>query len=100
MADETQVTDIVEETVETAGTVETALTEQPADEQAIDWDAMPSDEAAPPVVEETAPVVDYPAPRGAWDFTNRQRVILALLIWLNILMFIVGYLAVTGRLRI
>lgn len=48
----------------------------------------------------TTYVATAPASRGAWDFTNAQRVILAILIWLNILMFAVGYLAVTGRLAV
>jgi len=35
--------------------------------------------------------------RGAWDFTDAQRIVLSLLLWLNIIMLTVGYLALTGQ---
>lgn len=53
------------------------------------------EEAAMPVAETT---VVYPVARGAWDFTDRQRIVLALLLWLNLMMLGLGYLALTGRL--
>lgn len=64
-----------------------------------DWDTPAAEET--PVIDAPMPEpVVVPAPRGAWEFTDAQRLILALLLWLNLLMFAVGYLAVTGRLRI
>lgn len=97
MADDARDTDVVEVTRTTV--VET--TETVAAEPAIDWDAAPAETV---IVETGAPVaVAYVAPpsaRGRWDFTSRQRVILAILIWLNILMFVVGYLAVTGHIAL
>lgn len=64
-------------------------------ESAIDWENLPEDESAPPVAE---PLVDHPVVRGPWDFTDTQRIILAVLIWLNLMMLGLGYLAITGRL--
>ncbi len=58
----------------------------------VDWDASP-------VIAETE-VVTYHVPRGAWDFTNFQRVILAILIWLNIIVLVIGYLVFSGKLSI
>jgi hypothetical protein len=72
-------------------------------EPVIDWDAAPATgEVVDSTVVATAapPVQTYAAPRGPWDFTNSQRIILALLIWLNLLMLAVGYLAITGQIRI
>ncbi len=63
-------------------------------EPAIDWENLPENEAAPSVDE---PDVIYPAARGPWDFTDTQRIILALLIWLNLMMLGLGYLAITGQ---
>ena len=63
-------------------------------EPAIDWENLPENESAPPVAE---PYVTYPAARGRWDFTDNQRIVLALLIWLNLMMLGLGYLAITGR---
>ena len=56
---------------------------------------IPVDEEAATSVAETTVV--YPAARGAWDFTDRQRIVLALLLWLNLMMLGLGYLAITGR---
>ena len=71
---------------------------------AVDWDAPPvyvehETIVATSVVApaDTAPVVPV---RGQWDFTDAQRIILALLIWLNILVLGVGYLALTGQLLV
>lgn len=108
MTDEVQGTDTVEVTSETVVVADTATAAETvvasettvASEPVIDWDAAPAAEMSAPVGETAEPVAVYPAPRGTWDFTNNQRVILAILIWLNILMFAVGYLAVTGRLQI
>lgn len=64
-------------------------------ESAIDWENLPENESTPPVAE---PVVVYPVARGPWDFTDTQRIILAVLLWLNLMMLGLGYLAITGRL--
>ncbi len=72
-------------------------------EPVLDWDAAP---AAGEVVDNSViapaapPVQTYAVARGPWDFTNSQRIILALLIWLNLIMLAVGYLAITGWIRI
>lgn len=42
-------------------------------------------------------MVAYRAPRGTWDFNEGQRIALSFLIWLNIIVFVVGYLAITGQ---
>ncbi len=91
MNDENQATRVVETTTRTVTEDVTVATEP-----VIDWDAAPAT-----VVETQEEVVTvYPAGRGPWDFTDSQRIVLALLIWLNLLMFAVGYLAVTGQLMI
>ena len=72
-------------------------------ETVIDWDAAPAaGEVVDSAVVATAAPPDqtYAVARGPWDFTNSQRIILALLIWLNLLMLAVGYLAITGWIRI
>lgn len=76
-------------------TTETTTVTEPV----IDWDAAPADQQYIDAYG-SEPVVAYRPPRGRWDFTNPQRVILALLIWLNIIMLFVGYMAITGRLTI
>jgi hypothetical protein len=43
------------------------------------------------------PTQTYRAPRGKWDFTDGQRIIIAFLIWLNIIVLFIGYLAVTDQ---
>lgn len=45
-----------------------------------------------------SPVATYYAPRGKWDFTEGQRIVTGVLIWLNILVLIAGYMALTGYL--
>jgi len=45
-------------------------------------------------------VTTYPAPRGAWDFTEAQRIALSFLIWLNIIVIVVGYRALTGHISL
>ncbi len=67
---------------------------------AVDWDSAPVYEEA--VREETVVTAVQPAhkPRGRWDFTNAQRIILALLLWLNIMVIVLGILLVTGRLTL
>lgn len=42
----------------------------------------------------------YRAPRGAWDFTEGQRIVIGILIWLIIIVLTIAYLAVTGQLPI
>ncbi len=71
----------------------------------VDWENPPQPvtvvSSEQIVVSETAvaePAVAYAAPRGTWDFTDTQRIVLALLIWLNLMMLGLGYLALTGRL--
>ena len=91
MNDETQATRVVETTTQTVTEDVTVATEP-----VIDWDAAPV-----AVVETQEEVVTvYPVARGPWEFTDSQRIVLALLIWLNLLMLAVGYLAVTGQLMI
>lgn len=94
MSDEIRETGTMEAT-------QTVVTETGATvaEPVIDWDAAPTgDQNIDDYYPETA-VANRP-PRGRWDFTNRQRVVLALLIWLNLMMFFITYLAVTGKLNI
>jgi hypothetical protein len=43
------------------------------------------------------PTQTYRAPRGKWDFTDGQRIVIGFLIWLNIIILFIGYLAVTGQ---
>ena len=62
-----------------------------------------SDEAREIEYSETVPadsyeMTTYPAPRGAWDFTNPQRIAIAILLWLNIVVLVVGYLILSGQL--
>ena len=72
---------------------------------AVDWDAAPvyveheTVVATAPVASAVAPAAVVPA-RGRWDFTDAQRIILGLLIWRNILVLAVGYLALTGQLQV
>jgi hypothetical protein len=108
MADETQTTDVVEtqttEVVEVTRTVEATPETPAASEPAVDWDAAPVYEET--VVEETTIVTAdvqpdatvYAAPRGRWDFTDPQRIIIGVLLWLNILVIVMAYLAVSGQL--
>ena len=92
-------TEVVHDEVVQAGQIMTMETTV----SAVDWDAAPvyvenetvvATAAVAPVAE---PVAVVPA-RGRWDFTDAQRIILALLIWLNILVLGIGYLALTGQL--
>ena len=90
MADETETAEVVE----VAETV--AVTSETADSVTEETAVM----TAEPVVEESIEVETRPAPRGPWDFTNSQRVILALLLWLNLMVLAIGILIVTGYLTI
>ena len=67
---------------------------------AIDWESGPVYREA--VYEETVVTEVHPArvPRGRWDFTNAQRIILAILLWLNIMVLVLGVLLITGRLAL
>lgn len=85
------------ESMEVAQTVTTEATS--VAEPVIDWDAAPAGEQYVDAYG-AEPVVTYRAPRGRWDFTDSQRIVLALLIWLNLMMLFIGYMAITGRLRI
>jgi hypothetical protein len=38
--------------------------------------------------------------RGPWDFTDAQRIVIAVLLWLNIIVLILAFLALTGRISI
>jgi hypothetical protein len=42
--------------------------------------------------------VTYYAPRGKWQFTDAQRIIIAVLLWLNIIILTMAVLAVLGLL--
>lgn len=96
MAGEIQETEVV---AMPGSTVVVANTED-ATGPVIDWDAAPVVDPAVDLTSEPEVVAVYPAPRGPWDFTDTQRIVLAVLIWLNILMFAVGYLTVTGHLSV
>ncbi len=48
------------------------------------------------MIEETDEVVVYSAPRGTWDFTDAQRIIIAVLLWLNIIVLTLAVLLITG----
>jgi len=50
------------------------------------------------MIEETDDVIVYTAPRGKWDFTDAQRIIIAVLLWLNIIILVLAVLIVTGLL--
>ena len=50
------------------------------------------------MIEQTDEVVVYSAPRGKWDFTDAQRIIIALLLWLNIIVLVMAVLVVLGLL--
>jgi hypothetical protein len=39
-------------------------------------------------------------PPSRWDFTEGQRIIIGFLLWLNILVLVVIYLAFTGQLAL
>lgn len=96
MSDEIHDTSKVEVTRTTVAEEVTIASSGPV----VDWDNPPQP-AAVTVSEETVvagPAVTYAPPRGPWDFTDTQRIILALLIWLNLMMLGLGYLALTGRL--
>lgn len=49
------------------------------------------------MTEEPDEVTTY-APRGKWDFTDAQRIIIAILLWLNIIVVVIAVLAITGML--
>jgi len=51
------------------------------------------------MIEETDEVVVYTAPRGKWEFTDAQRIIIAILLWLNIIILTLAVLAVLGMLN-
>lgn len=51
------------------------------------------------MIEETDEVV-YAAPRGKWQFTDAQRIIIAVLLWLNIIILTLAVLLVTGLLTV
>jgi len=66
---------------------------------AVDWDSaggiQPGDiNAEPP------PAQTYRPPRSKWDFTDGQRIVIGVLIWLNIIVLVIGYLAITGQLTL
>lgn len=93
-------TEVVHSEVVPAGQIMTAETTV----SAVDWDVAPAY-----VEHETSVTTSIVAPadttpvvpvRGRWDFTDAQRIVLALLIWLNILVLGVGYLALTGQLLV
>lgn len=50
------------------------------------------------MIEQTDEAVVYSAPRGKWDFTDAQRIIIAVLLWLNIIILVMAVLAVLGML--
>lgn len=51
------------------------------------------------MIDEQDEVTSY-APRGKWDFTGAQRIILAILLWLNIIVLALAILLITGWLTV
>ena len=102
MADETETTEVVEVAETVAVTSETAdsVTSETADSVTEETTVMTAGPVVEESVEESIEVETRPAPRGPWDFTNSQRVILALLLWLNLMVLAIGILIVTGYLTI
>jgi hypothetical protein len=99
MTDETNETEVVEvtrtvEVTETAAGAP-AIAESTAivHEEVVAETTVAQTYAAPEPVD-----VTYRAPRGAWDFTDGQRIVIGVLLWLNIIVLVVGYLALTGQL--
>lgn len=45
---------------------------------------------------EETDVVTIHAPRGKWDFTDAQRIIIGILLWLNIIVLAIIVLAILG----
>jgi len=39
-------------------------------------------------------------PRGKWEFTDSQRIVIGVLLWLNILILVLVVLVLTGQLAI
>ncbi|MFO7664449.1 MAG: hypothetical protein R6X18_17910 [Chloroflexota bacterium] len=68
--------------------------DEPAGES--DWVPVAADQDSY-VYEISPPTSIYYAPRGKWDFTDSQLIVIGLLIWLNIIILFVGYLAITGQ---
>ena len=94
--------EIVETEVVAVTQTVTVVEDAAAEEMVVDWNAAPVYEETvveTSLVETTeAPTTTYFAPRGPWDFTDAQRIIIGVLLWLNILVAVTGYLALTGRL--
>lgn len=82
---------VTEETTADGATAATAVV---TNESVIDWDAAPAYDEP---VEVAAPVSP---PRGRWDFTDGQRIVLSVLIWLNIIVLIIGIQVVVGGLML
>lgn len=88
--------------VQTTETTEVTVTSETAAAPVIDWDAAPAYQETVSETTVTETVVDYPvgatyAPRGRWDFTDGQRIVIGLLVWLNIIVLTLGVLIVTGQ---
>ncbi|HOU41890.1 MAG TPA: hypothetical protein PK829_11545 [Promineifilum sp.] len=47
------------------------------------------------MTEETDEMTTY-APRGKWDFSDAQRIIIGLLLWLNIIVLVIAVLLILG----
>lgn len=43
------------------------------------------------------PATYQPIRHSSWDFSELQRIVIAVLLWLNIIMLTTGYLALTGQ---
>ena len=95
---EVQTSEIVTTTEVTAENVTATATAS-----AIDWDAAPVYQETvvedTTVLTESGAVATY-APRGRWEFTDAQRIIIGVLLWLNIIIFVLGALLITGRLSV
>lgn len=82
----------------------TSAGETPEKNSSLDWEAMAqrqaeSETAQTVVNEPTAePNVTYRRARSPWDFTDGQRIVIGILIWLNIIVGVLLYLTLTGQL--
>jgi hypothetical protein len=99
--DEASETEVVEVT-QTVATTETTAVQAPAVDEVsapVREEIVETTTVVTAATPETTEVVYY-APRGAWDFTDGQRIVVGVLLWLNIIVLGIGYMALTGRLAI
>lgn len=86
-------------TEETRELIITGPADQAETAPVVDWDAVAGVQPDNTYTEPPA-VQTYRAPRSKWDFTDGQRIVIGILIWLNIIVMVIGYLAITGQLSL